>query len=134
MKKVIVFIFSLLILSCQKDDSEIEFSLPIPDGLTHWDILKVGGENSVNVNDTLVLDVYCPRSSSCDYISQLLSDDYGNKILIEAFGHTNTESPCLMFALPQVLEYEFIPNKKGFYSLEFIKRDETKIIFTVDVK
>jgi len=132
MKKFVVFIFFLLILRCKKDD--LEYSLRTPEGLTHWDILKVEGENLVHVNDTLILDVFCPRGSSCDHISQLLSDDYGNRILVKAFGYTNTDSPCLMHAVPQILKYEFIPNKKGLYSLEFIKRDETKIIFSVNVK
>lgn len=127
-------LLSLFILSCQKDDVKIEYSLPTPKGLIQWDILKVEGENFVNVNDTLRLDVYCPRATSCDYISLLLSDDYGNRIFVKAFGNTDTHSPCLMFALPQVIQYEFVPKKKGVYNLEFIKRDETIINFTVNSK
>jgi hypothetical protein len=126
-------LLSLFILSCQKDDVIIEYSLPTPEGLIQWDILKVEGENSVNVNDTLRLDVYCPRASSCDWISLLLSDDYGNRIFVKAFGSTNI-GPCMWFALPQVIRYEFVPKKKGVYTLEFIKRDETIIKFTVNSK
>lgn len=134
MKKLLAFGLFLVFLSCQKDNNEIEYSLPSPEGLIHWDILKVEGENSVNVTDTLILDVYCPRSSSCDYITQLLSDEHGNRILVKAFGNTRENSPCLMFAIPQVLKYEFIPSKRGVYILEFIKRDDTTINFTVNVK
>ena len=132
MKKLAVLILTLCILSCQKNDGKIEFSLPTPEGLIQWDILKVEGENNVSVNDTLVLDVYCPRSNSCDYISLLLSDDYGSRILVKAFGNTDTDSPCLMFAIPQVIQYKFVPRKKGVYMLEFIKRDETTINFAVN--
>ena len=134
MKKAVVLILSLLILSCQKDDMKIEYSLPTPEGLIQWDILKVEGENSINVNDTLVLDVYCPRASSCDYISVLQSDDYGSKILVKAFGNTDTDSPCLLFALPQVIIYKFVADKEGVYTLEFIKRDDTVITFKINAK
>ena len=134
MKKAVIFILSLFLLSCEKENVEIEYSLPTPEGLIHWDIIKVEGENTVSINDTLILDVYCPRTSSCDNIVQLLSDDYGKRILIKAFGFTNNDSHCLWFAIPQVVPYEFIPDKKGVYTLEFIKRDETKINFTIYAK
>lgn len=134
MKKLLALSLFLLFLSCQKDNIEIEYSLLTPEGLIHWDILKVEGKNSVSITDTLRLDVYCPRASSCDYITHMLSDEHGNRIFVKAFGNTRENSPCLMFALPQVLKYEFIPNKKGVFILEFIKRDDTKISFTVDVE
>ena len=133
MKKNLAFILFLLVLSCQKDDVGSEYSLPTPEGLIQWDILKVEGENSIGVNDTLKLDVYCPRSSSCDYVSQLLSDEYGNRIFIKAFGNTHQNTPCLMFAVPQVIQYKFVSTQEGIFALEFIKSDEAKIIFKVRV-
>ncbi len=134
MKKSVIFILSLFLLSCEKDYSKIEFSLPTPEGLTHWDIIKVEGEHTLSINDTLILNVYCPRTSSCDNVVQLLSDAYDKKNLIKALGYTNRNSHCLWFAMPQVVPYEFIPDQKGIYTLEFIKTDETRIDFTIYVK
>lgn len=129
----ITLLSAMFLLGCEKDNLEVEFSLPTPEGLVHWDILEVEGENSININDTLVLEVSFPRSSSCDYITHMLSDEHGKTILVKGFGNTRLNSPCLMFAIPQILQYEFIPNSKGIYRLEFIKKDETKIIHTVNV-
>lgn len=132
-RNLIILFTVIFFMSCDKDNMETEFSLPTPEGLIHWDILKVEGENSINLNDTLILEVFFPRSSSCDYITHMLSDEHGNTILVKGFGSTRKNSPCLWFALPQILQYEFIPNMKGIYNLEFIKKDETKITHTVNV-
>ncbi|NJO93130.1 MAG: hypothetical protein HC831_32345 [Chloroflexia bacterium] len=120
-------------MSCQKDKKDIEYLLPTPEGLIAWDILKVEGENSIDVNDTLKLSVYCPRTSSCDFVTHLIPDEHGNRILVKAFGNTLKNSPCLWFALPQVIQYKIVSTKTGIFSLGFIKRDGTIINFTVKV-
>ena len=133
MEKLVALSLILFTLSCQKTDVDIDYSLPTPEGLVHWDILKVEGKHSISLNDTLFLDVYCPRTTSCDYISQLLPNEHGNRILIKAFGNSRKNSPCLMFAFPQVLPYEFVPKNRGHFSLDFIKKDHTIIRFDVNV-
>lgn len=133
MNKLLVLILLIVFLSCQKDKKDIDYSLPTPEGLLEWDILKVEGENSVAIHDTLKLNVYCPRTSSCDYVSHLIPDEHEKRILVKAFGNTLKDSPCLWFALPQVVQYKFVSNKAGIFSLGFIKRDGTIINFAVNV-
>ena len=134
MKILLILLFSILLFSCQKDKRNIEYSMPTPQGFLEWVILKVEGENSIDINDTLKLNVYCPRTSSCDYVSHLLPDKHGNRILVKAFGNTLKDSPCLWFFLPQVVQYKFVSDRAGIFTLGFIKRDGTIINFTVNVK
>lgn len=131
MKKFLILFLFAIILSCGENDIGVEYSQSTPEGLVHWDILKVEGDSTVAINDTLILEVYCPRTTSCDNVYQLLPDQYGNRILMKAFGNTRTDSPCLMFALPQVIRFDFVPNKKGVFTFEFIKRDNSKIYHTI---
>lgn len=134
MKQVaLILLMTLILISCEKTE-KIEFSLPTPEGLVHWDILEVEGSNIVNVNQKLILDVYCPRSSSCDHVGLLLSDRYDNRTLIKAFGMTQTDTPCLWHAVPQKIQYEFTPDMKGTFVLEFIKKDNTVIKHYVTAK
>ena len=133
MKHLKLSFLLLFLFSCQ-DDVSVEYSLPTPEGLIHWDILKIEGENVAMINDTLKLNVFCPRVSSCDNVVELMSDSYGREIFIKAFGFITSDSHCLWHAMPKVMQFNFIPKKKGVYVLHFIKRDETKINFPVIVK
>lgn len=130
---VLILLMTLTFISCEKTEI-IEFSLQTPEGLVHWDILEVKGANIVDVNQKLIIDVYCPRSSSCDYVGILLSDRYDNKILIKAFGKTQTDMPCLWYAVPQKIQYKFTPDMNDTFVLEFIKKDNTVIKHYVTAK
>ncbi|MFV0378726.1 MAG: hypothetical protein ACK5JD_15645 [Mangrovibacterium sp.] len=134
MKQIVAAVLLVFLLGCEKDELEFDYWLPTPEGLAHWEILKVEGERSVNLGETLILTVFCPRASGCDIISQVLSDEHDNRIFIKVFGRTITDLPCSTAAVPQIIDYEFTPNKKGIYRLEFIKKDGARIIVPVQVK
>ncbi len=117
------FILILLILTqfgCEK------FTLDTPEGLHHWDILKVEGPSSGSINQTISIDVTYPTSSGCDVVTEFLSDKHGKRVLIKAFGYT-TDGFCTQAAVPKVKEYEFSSNEKGEFILKFIRIDNTTI-------
>jgi hypothetical protein len=130
-KKILLLIMTILILSgCEKKNNFdiIEgLNIETPEGLVHWDVLKVEGQTSGLVNAIISFDVYCPSSSGCDYISKFVSDKNGNTIFIKAFGNTLKDSPCTMAAVPIIAKYEFTSNIKGQFVLKFIKRDNSVI-------
>ncbi|MCD6596714.1 MAG: hypothetical protein J7L04_03450 [Bacteroidales bacterium] len=130
---VFIVFMALLLIGCEKS-SDIEFSLPAPEGLVHWDVVRVEGLNTVNVNQIISLDVYYSTSSGCDYVSEFVSDRYDNRILIKAYGNTIVDSPCTLAAVPKKINYDFITDKKGTFTFEFINRDESVIKHYVIVK
>jgi hypothetical protein len=129
MKKTILLLFTtIFILSgCEKKNNIETNNIITPEGLVHWDVIKVEGQTSGLVNDTITFDVYCPSSSGCDYISEFGSDIDGNTVFIKAFGNTIQDSPCTMAAVPIIAKYKFISKSTGQFELQFIKRDNSVI-------
>ena len=136
MKKIILILCAtIFILSgCEKKNNIDMNNIATPDGLVHWNVIKVEGQTSGLVNDTISLDIYCPTSSGCDYISEFVSDKNGNTILIKAFGNTRKDIPCTMAALPIVAKFKFISNSKGQFTLQFINRDNSVITHFLTIK
>jgi hypothetical protein len=127
-KTILILLTTILMLSgCEKKTNSDTNAIVTPEGLMHWDVLKVEGPTSGLVNDTILLDVYCPTSSGCDYISELLSDKSGNTVFIKAFGNTLKDSPCTLACTPIVAKYKFTSKSKGRFELQFIKRDNSVI-------
>ncbi len=128
-KYFLLTIIIILLVNCKKELNEKSFDGEAPKGLVHWNVGKVEGPNNGFVNQVVILDVYYPTSSGCDYVSQFVSDkSNGNIILIKAYGGTVENALCTMAAVPKIINYEFIPLKKGKYVLKFINRNGTKII------
>jgi len=129
MKKTIQFLFTtiLILYGCEKINNTGPNNIETPEGLLHWDIIKVEGQTSGFVNDTISLDVYCPTSSGCDYISSFGSEKNGNIVYIKAFGNTRKDIPCTMAAVPIVVKYKFVSKSVGRFELQFIKRDNSVI-------
>jgi hypothetical protein len=121
----ILFSFLLLLIGCEKDTHET------PDELTQWPIVMVKGPTSGYINQIITLDVYYPTSSGCDVVTELLSYKHDKTIFIIAYGYTITDSFCTLAAVPKVIEYEFIPEEGGIYTLHFISPDNTKINITI---
>ena len=136
MKKTILLLFTtIFILSgCEKKNNIETNNIITPEGLVHWDVIRVEGQTSGLVNDTISFDVYCPSSSGCDYISEFVSDKDGNTIFIKAFGNTRQNSPCTMAAVPIVAKYKFISKSKGQFELQFIKRDNSVIKHSLTIQ
>ena len=136
MKKTILLLFTtIFILSgCEKKNNIETNNIITPEGLVHWDVIRVEGQTSGLVNDTILFDVYCPSSSGCDYISEFVSDKDGNTIFIKAFGNTRQNSPCTMAAVPIVAKYKFISKSKGQFELQFIKRDNSVIKHSLTIQ
>ncbi len=122
MKKagIISMLFILIQVGCEK------FTLDTPEGLHHWDILKVEGPTSGYINQAISLDVTCPTSSGCDIVTEFLTDRHRNSFLIKAFGYTH-DGMCTQAAVPMVTEYEFSSSETGTFVLKFIKIDNTTI-------
>jgi len=116
----------LILTGCEKNNSDTT-TIVKPEGLVHWDVIKVEGPTSGSVNDTIILDVYCPTSSGCDYISEFLSDKHRNTVFVKAFGNTLKDSPCTLACTPIVARYKFASKSKGQFELQFIKTDNTVI-------
>jgi len=136
MKKTILLLFTtIFILSgCEKKNNIETNNIITPQGLVHWDVIRVEGQTSGLVNDTISFDVYCPSSSGCDYISEFVSDKDGNTIFIKAFGNTRQNSPCTLAAVPIVAKYKFISKSKGQFELQFIKRDNSVIKHSLTIQ
>jgi hypothetical protein len=131
MKITILFLFTtIIILSSCEENNNIE----TPEGLVHWDIMKVEGQTSGLVNDSISFDIYCPSSSGCDYISEFVSDKDGNTVFIKAFGNTRQDTPCTMAAVPIVAKYKFISKSKGQFELQFIKKDNSIIKHSLTIQ
>ena len=126
-KILLLFITIFILLGCEKKNNVETNTVETPEGLVLWDVIKVEGQTSGLVNDTISLDVYCPSSSGCDYISEFLSDKNGNTVFIKAFGNTRKDTPCTMAAIPIVVKYKFTSKSKGQFELQFIKKDNSVI-------
>lgn len=127
----LLFTFILLFTGCEKSTIDAPKA---PEGLLHWNVSKVEGPNTGFVNQSVILDVYCPTSSGCDYISKLVSDRSGKTISIRAYGNTLTNSPCTMAATPKIVKYEFTPDEKGQFILKFISRDNSVINHNLTIR
>jgi hypothetical protein len=136
MKKIILLLFTTIFIlsSCEKKNNIETSNIITPEGLVHWDVIKVEGQTSGLVNDTISFDVYCPSSSGCDYISEFVSDINGNTVFIKAFGNTRQDSPCTMAAIPIVAKYKFISKSKGQFELQFIKKDNSVIKHSLTIQ
>ena len=117
-----------LLTNCKKSENfEATFNEETPEGLFHWNVVKVEGPNTGLVNQIVTLNVSYPTSSGCDYVSQFVSDNsLGKTIRIKAYGATS-DGPCTMDAVPKVIQYKFTPLVKGNYILTFINKNETEI-------
>lgn len=127
--KRLLMCLCVLLLGC----SEFEFEIETPEGLQHWDIVKIEGPTESRLNQELTLRVIYPRSSGCDVVSELLSDRNGTTIYLKAFGYTVTDSPCTLAAVPGTINFTFVPDKRGRYVFKFINRDRSVISHTVRI-
>ena len=132
--KHLFFVLSIMVLfGCKQSSFDIP-TIEAPEGRFHWPILKVEGQTSGSVDKTITLDVFCPTSSGCDYISKLSSVREGSTIYIKVFGGTLTNSPCTMGCVPIVAKFEFTPVTKGKYTFKFISRDNSIIEHRITVR
>jgi hypothetical protein len=119
-----LFVFTLLIISCNKNnDKEVI--------LVHWNVTKVEGPASGNVNQTVALTVSWPYGSgSCDVLDKFEETKQGNIIYIKAYGHT-TSGICTMDAGIKTKTYNFRSASAGTFELRFVNRDNTFISHTI---
>jgi len=127
--KRLLMCLCVLLLGC----SEFEFEIETPEGLQHWDIVKIEGPTESRLNQELTLRVIYPRSSGCDIVSELVSDRNGTAIYVKAFGYTVTDSPCTLAAVPGTINFTFVPDKRGRYVFKFINRDRSVISHTAKI-
>jgi len=133
MKHLLSVFLILVLVGCEQSSFEIP-TIEEPEGLIHWGILKVEGQSSGSADTPITLDVFCPTSSGCDYISKLSSANEGRTIYIKAFGGTLINSPCTMACVPIVAKYQFTPTSKGLYTFKFISGDDSIIEHRITVR
>jgi hypothetical protein len=123
MRLFLFAVFTLFVLSCNKPDNEIIF--------IHWNVTKVEGPATGNINQTVALTVSWPYGSgSCDVLDKFEETKQGNIIYIKAYGHT-TSGICTMDAGIKTKTYNFLSASAGTFELRFVNRDNTFISHTI---
>ena len=137
MKKILILIifFISIFESCEKANKDCDkFPEIAPEGLVQWNVLSVEGPTTSIVDQPLSLEVTYPTSSGCDYVSEFVTANCCcNNILVKAYGNTLLGSPCTQAAVPQKINFEFIPNVKGQFVFEFINKDKTIISWAITI-
>ena len=122
MRPFLFTVFTLLIISCNKNDDVI---------FVHWNITKVEGPGTGNINQQIALTVYWPYGSgSCDVLDKFVETKQGNIIYIKAYGHT-TSGICTADAGIKTKIYDFLSASAGTFELRFVNRDNTFISHTI---
>ena len=121
MRRFLFAVFTFLIISCNKSDEVI---------FVHWNVTKVEGPATGNVNQPVALTVYWPYGSGCDVLDKFEETKGGNIIYIKAYGHT-TSGICTMDAGIKTKIYNFLSASAGTFELRFVNPDNTFISHTI---
>ena len=120
MRQIIFTFLILATISCnKKNDSNVS--------LTQWNITKVEGSSTGNVNQSLALIVYWPYSSGCDILDNFQETKQANVIFVKAYGHTASGGICTDDAGIKTKIYNFTSATAGTFELRFINRDNSFI-------
>ena len=118
---IISLIFTLL-LSCEKPHESVQ-----------WNMNRVTGDTSCKIDQTIILTVYYPTSSSCDVFDRFECDTKAYYFSYKAYGHTETSKFCTDAAIEKSVDLKFIPISVGSYELRFINKDNSYFVHTITV-
>ena len=115
MKKIIVIIISIIIYSCERNESSPNFILFIADDVS-WDDLRCYGNNDVKTpnidnlakNGIIFKNTYLTTSSCSPSRNSILTGRYPHNT---GAAELHTEPPLEMISIPEILK------TKGYYSL-----------------
>jgi hypothetical protein len=110
-----------------------QFPDSTPAGLKQWNVLKVEGPSSVQINKVVRIIVTYPTASGCDFVSTFtMAENYGI-IMIKAYGITLQNQFCTQAAVPKSITYEVVAIEKGQYTFRFISKDQSYITYNLTV-
>src|SRR5664280_1998761 len=116
----------ILLVSCTKSSSEHYTSV-------QWNMNRVEGDTTCKIDQTIILTVYYPTSSSCDIFDRFENTTQDHFFSYKAYGHTETSKFCTEAAIEKSVEVKFIPISAGSYELRFINPDHSYLTHTITV-
>jgi len=114
----------ILLVSCKK--SSLDTSV-------QWNMNRVVGDTTCKIDQTIILTVYYPTSSSCDIFDRFENTTQDHYFSFKAFGHTETSKFCTEAAIEKSVEVKFTPVSAGSYELRYINKDNSYISHTITV-
>ena len=114
----------ILFVSCKKSSSEPS---------VQWNMNRVEGDTTCKIDQTIILTVYYPTSSSCDIFDRFENTTQDHYFSFKAYGHTETSKFCTEAAIEKSVEVKFIPISAGSYELMFINPDNSYLTHTITV-
>jgi hypothetical protein len=117
--------FFIFFLSCDKNDPGEIISI-------QWNITKVEGTSSGNLNENISLKAYYQTASGCDIFDRFEQTGQDRAIYVKAYGHT-ADMICTDQAVERSSFFNFIPTMTGNYVFKFINRDNTVITHIVTI-
>jgi hypothetical protein len=94
---------------------------------------RVVGDTTCKIDQTIILTVYYPTSSSCDIFDRFEKTTQDHYFSFKAFGHTETSKFCTEAAIEKSVEVNVTPISAGLYELRFINKDNSYISHTITV-
>ena len=116
----------ILLVSCTKSSSEHYTSV-------QWNMNRVEGDTTCKIDQTIILTVYYPTSSSCDIFDRFENTTQDHYFSYKAYGHTETSKFCTEAAIEKSVKVKFIPISAGSYELRFINKDNSYFTHTITV-
>jgi hypothetical protein len=86
---------------------------------------RVEGDTTGKIDQTIILTVYYPTSSSCDVFDRFEQAHGANFFSWKAYGHTETNNFCTNEAIEKSVTIKFTPISAGTYELRFINKDNS---------
>jgi len=118
LKVCITSLILILLVSCRK-------STPEPYESVQWNMNRVEGATTGKVDQTIILTVYYPTSSSCDVFDRFENTTKAYFFSFKAYGHTETSNFCTDAAIEKSVTVKFIAISVGSYELRFINKDNS---------
>jgi hypothetical protein len=94
---------------------------------------RVEGDTTCKIDQTIILTVYYPTSSSCDIFDRFENTTQDHFFSFIAYGHTETSKFCTEAAIEKSVEVKFTPISAGSYELRFINKDNSYFIHIITV-
>lgn len=116
----------ILLISCRKSITEADKSVQL-------NMNRVEGDTIGKVDQTIILTVYYPTSSSCDVFDRFENTTQAHFFSYKAYGHTETSNFCTEAAIEKSVQVKFIAISVGSYELRFINKDNSYITHIITI-
>ena len=126
LKVCIASLVLILFVSCRKSNQEPYKSVQL-------NMNRVEGATTGKVDQTIILTVYYPTSSSCDVFDKFENTTQDHYFSYKAYGHTETSDFCTEAAIEKSVTVKFIAISVGSYELRFINKDNSYITHIITI-